>query len=165
MPYAAPARGMSLIEPLTVVALVGVLAAQALPHHARWQAQAQATALQTLARSATHAMALNQAGCAVTDQQARPGTCEPVTDCADLPRLLLDGLPDGYRVLPQPLTGGASGQYAAPTPCTLLVDIRLPISADAASAASPAASAADPLSHRLGFTGIAAGWGRPQHPG
>ena len=100
------ARGFTLIEQLAVIAAVGATSAVALPQVAEMQALAEATALARLAAAAGSAMVLNQAVCAVTGQQTADGRCSPVADCADAAALLMPGLPDGYRLLPEAI--GAS---------------------------------------------------------
>ena len=97
-------RGFTLVEQLAVVALVGTVSATALPGLVALDRQARDTALASLAASAGAAMVLNQAGCMVTDQQAAPGKCQPVRDCADVAGLLMAALPAGYQVQAQPLS-------------------------------------------------------------
>jgi len=98
-----PQRGFTLVEQLAAVAVAGTLSVAALPGLVALEQQAQSTALASLAASAGAAMVLNQAGCMVTDQQASPGKCQPVRDCADVAGLLMTGLPAGYQVQAQPL--------------------------------------------------------------
>lgn len=105
-------RGFTLIEQLAVISLVGTASAAALPALADLQARAADTTLASLAATAGSAMALNQAGCLVTGQQAVAGKCQPVRDCADVTTLLMADLPTGYAVPPQPL--GPQGSH-----CTL----------------------------------------------
>ena len=118
LPMASPrrrARGFTLIEQLAVIAAVGATSAVALPQVAEMQALAEATALARLAAAAGSAMVLNQAVCAVTGQQTADGRCSPVADCADAAALLMPGLPDGYRLLPQPILrdgGPVNGRIA-----------------------------------------------------
>ena len=96
-------RGFTLIEQLAVLTLVGSASAAAVPALVDLQARAAGTTLTSLAAAAGSAMALNQAGCLVTEQQAVAGKCQPVRDCADVAGLLMTGLPAGYAVQPQPL--------------------------------------------------------------
>ena len=104
----APDRGFTLVEQLTALTLAGTLAAGALPTLTALNDEAQATTLALLAHSAATAMALNQAGCLLTDQRAEPGKCQPVRDCADVTGLLMTDLPAGYSVPAQPLPAGGA---------------------------------------------------------
>lgn len=96
-------RGFTLLEQLAVITLVGTASAAAVPALLDLQARAADTTLASLAATAGSAMALNQAGCLVTGQQAVAGKCQPVRDCADVAGLLMTELPTGYAVQPQPL--------------------------------------------------------------
>ncbi len=112
---AKTARGFTLIEQLAVIATVGATSAVALPQFVEIQAQAEASALASLAGAAGSAMVLNQAGCLVTDHQAAAGRCSAVADCADAAALLMTELPAGYRIQPQaigPQAGRANGVIA-----------------------------------------------------
>ena len=109
------ARGFSLIEQLVVITAVGTTSAVALPRFIEIQAQAETTALLSLAAAASSAMMLNQAGCLVTDHRASAGRCAPVADCADAAALLMADLPAGYRIEAQaiaPQGGRANGNQA-----------------------------------------------------
>ena len=113
---AHPTRGFTLIEQLAVIAAVATTSAVALPQFIEFQAQAEATALASLAGAVGAAMVLNQAGCLVTDHRAAEGRCAPVADCADAAALLMADLPAGYRIEPQaiaPRGGRANGLLAA----------------------------------------------------
>lgn len=105
-----PARGFTLIEQIAAIALSGAAAAAALPALAALQAQADATALQHLASAAGSAMALNYAGCLVSNQAAVPGKCQVMANCSQVGMLLQAGLPAGYRVLPQAMPAQAAGR-------------------------------------------------------
>ena len=105
--------GFTLVEQLAAITLVGTVSATALPPLVALQDDARATTLTSLAASAAAAVALNQAGCLLTDQQATPGKCVPLRDCADVAGLLMTDLPAGYSLPTQPLA--ASG-----TRCTVL---------------------------------------------
>ena len=99
-----------------MIAAVGTTSALALPQFVEIQAQAEATALASLAGAAGSAMVLNQAGCLVTDHHASEGRCAPVADCADAAALLMADLPAGYRIEPQAIAtrgGRANGLMAA----------------------------------------------------
>ncbi len=100
-----PTRGFTLIEQVVAIALVGTVSATALPAFTALRAQVDATALSSLAASASSAMLLNQAACMLSQQQAVPGKCLPVRHCADVAALLIGGVPPGYQVLPKPLQG------------------------------------------------------------
>jgi len=111
-----PQRGFTLIEQIAVIALVGTTSAVALPRLVEVQAQAEATALASLAGAAGSAMVLNQAGCLITEHRAVEGRCTPVADCADAATLLMADLPAGYRIEAQAITpqgGRSNGVMAA----------------------------------------------------
>lgn len=106
-PAAAPAlprRGFSLVEQLAALSLAGTLSASALTTLNVLDSQARETTLARLATSAATAMALNQAACALSAQQAEPGRCQAVRDCADVAVLLMNDLPAGYTVPMQALS-------------------------------------------------------------
>ena len=90
----------------------------ALPALVEFQAQAEQTALASLAAAAGSAMVLNQAGCLVTQQRPVPGKCEAIDDCRQVQRLLLVDLPAGYHVMAQPLA--ADGLARGGDTCRLL---------------------------------------------
>lgn len=115
-----PARGFTLIEQIAAIALAGATAAAALPALAELQAQADATALVHLAGTAGSAMALNYAGCLVTNQAAVPGKCQVVANCSQVDRLLQAGLPAGYSVLPQALPVQSTAAAAQDLSCQVL---------------------------------------------
>lgn len=98
------ARGFTLVEQLTALTIVATASATALPALVALNEQAETTVLASLAASAGSAMALNQAGCLVTEQRAVPGKCQPVRDCADVAGLLMADLPAGYAVPARPLS-------------------------------------------------------------
>lgn len=109
-----PACGFTLIEQIVALAITGAAAAAALPALAELQAQADSTALHHLASAAGSAMALNYAGCLVTNQAAVPGKCQVMANCSQVGALLQAGLPEGYRVLPQALPAqSAQSAHAA----------------------------------------------------
>ncbi len=120
-------RGFTLIEQIAVIAAVGATSAVALPQLVEVQAQAEATALASLAGAAGSAMVLNQAGCLLTDQRAVPGKCLHVQRCEQVSALLMTALPAGYRIaqngivstgtcsVVQLSTGQSAGFYSAGT--------------------------------------------------
>ena len=114
------ARGFTLIEQITVTAIAGTVSSVALPGLLDLHAQADRAALVSMAAAAGSAMVLNQAGCQVTGQRPMPGKCQAISDCQQVQTLLMAELPDGYRVLPQPLT--ADGISAAAQTCQLQRD-------------------------------------------
>ena len=105
-------RGFSLVEQLAGLSLAGALSAGAMTTLAALDGQARETALARLAASAATAMALNQAACVLSSQRPAPGRCQPVRDCADVSRLLMNDLPAGFTVPARPLS-------AQGTRCTL----------------------------------------------
>lgn len=109
-----PRRGFSLIEQLVAMSAVGGAMALTLPQAAALHEAAQSSTLASLAGAAQSAMALNQAGCALTGGQARPGKCRPVEHCAQVNSLLLFDLAGHYQ-LQDAETPAEPGQLA----CTL----------------------------------------------
>lgn len=106
-------RGFTLVEQVTAIAALGLASAAAAPRIVQLHADAQAATLNALAHAASSAMAMNQAGCLVTGQQAVPDKCTPQRDCTDVGSLLLGGVPEGYVVRAAPLARGRD------TLCTL----------------------------------------------
>lgn len=100
-----PARGLSLIELIAVIAAIGTTSAVVLPESAVFQVAAESAALASLAGAASAAMAINQAGCQVSGQRAVPDQCTPISNCAQVGALLLVELPAAYRVDDLPLGG------------------------------------------------------------
>lgn len=117
----SPRRGFTLIEQIVTIAVAGTASAVALPALQSLQADADRAALQHLAAAAGSAMAVNFAGCLVTGQQAVPGKCIPVQDCAQVGLLLQAGLPAGYQAPAQALPRAGSGRQAS---CQLVDDQR-----------------------------------------
>lgn len=95
--------GFTLVEQLAAITVAGTLSATALPPLVALHDDARASTLASLAASAAAAVALNQAGCLLTDQRAVPGKCLPLRDCADVAGLLAVDLPAGYVLPAQPL--------------------------------------------------------------
>ncbi len=106
-----PARGLSLIELIAVIAAIGTTSAVVLPESAVFQVAAESAALASLAGAASSAMAINQAGCQVSGQRAVPDQCTPISNCAQVGALLLVELPAAYRVDDLPL--GGNGRAAS----------------------------------------------------
>ena len=102
------------------LAITGAASTAALPALAELQAQADATALHHLANTAGSAMALNYAGCLVTNQAALPGKCQVMANCSQVGKLLQAGLPEGYRVLPQALPAQSAYSAGAELSCQVL---------------------------------------------
>jgi MSHA pilin protein MshA len=91
-------RGAVLLEPIVMTALLGTLAAAALPGLVDASSQAQTAALRGVAAAATSAMVVNQGMCLVTAQARADGRCLAIESCADVAALFVGGLPEGYRV-------------------------------------------------------------------
>ena len=113
-----PARGFTLIEQIAAITLLGAASAVAVPALVDLRDEAQAATLRSLAQAATSAMVINQAGCLVTGQSVQAGQCDAVQRCGDVAKLLLAGVPPGYRVVDAPLDPAAS----ATTACRLVQD-------------------------------------------
>ena len=113
-------RGFTLIELITATAVAGTVSAVAVPALLDVHAQAEQSALVSLAAAAGSAMLLNQAGCLVTDGQPVAGKCQTIDDCQQVQGLLNTALPPGYRVLAQPLS--ADGMSVPAQTCQLQRD-------------------------------------------
>ena len=99
-----------MIELIVVIVILGILAATALPKFLDLKGDAQLSALQGMAGTASSAMSLNYAGCSATGNVVTTGKCVKVSNCTDVGALLQGGaLPSGYTATPAAVaTNGAS---------------------------------------------------------
>ena len=104
-------RGFTLIEQLVGLSAVAGAMALSLPQATELHAAAQASTLASLAAAAQTAMALNQAGCALTGGQPVAGKCLPLSRCEQVGELLLFDLAGQYRLRPGQ-ADAAPGQLA-----------------------------------------------------
>lgn len=98
--------GFTLIEPVIVIVLLGVLSAIAVPRFVNLEDEAQAAALNANAAAITSAMNINYAACAV-NSHAPGGDCAPVANCSQASAVLSTGIPAGYSVANVVLPAGS----------------------------------------------------------
>lgn len=93
-----PGRGFSLIEQLVAMSAVGGAMALTLPEATALHEAAQTSTLASLAGAAQSAMALNQAGCALTAGRVQPGKCQAIEHCPQISALMLFDLTGHYQL-------------------------------------------------------------------
>jgi MSHA pilin protein MshA len=79
-----PSSGFTLIELVTVIVILGALAAVATPRFVDLQQEADKAAIDGIAGGLASGASVNFAGCAAVDHSSGKDQCEQVTTCTDV---------------------------------------------------------------------------------
>jgi MSHA pilin protein MshA len=110
--------GLTMIELITALVVLGIVAAIAMPRFAGLGAEALTTGIQGISAAAATAHAVNQAACLSSGHL--PGSpCRKVDNCDDTASLLQGGLPEGYTIAAATLGTGQAGSNSVEGTCTV----------------------------------------------